>query len=263
MRIVGLSHIGNSRDNQEDNFLICGEYLDLDTINLFSKQKPYICRDCTVDDYNTLVAVSDGMGGHSSGEIASFLTLKYLSDYCFESNVKDESKIQAIISAINANVSNASKDNPAYRGMGATLCGFVCCDNNLFGFNVGDSRLYHYCNGNLMQLSTDHSEGQRLFDLKLLDENDLKCFQNRKAIYKYIGMKSELAADLFDIKPCPKGTIILICTDGLTDVISDLEIQEMLYENIDLKNKGEKLLNTALKRNIDYGDNITIVLTEF
>lgn len=263
MKIFGISHIGNSRANQEDNFLIGKKLLDLEVIKRFATESPSVCVNYTDDSDNTLLAISDGMGGHSSGEIASCLTVKYLSDNYSRIVEGDKSELLQIVSELNRQVSNESQNNPSYKGMGATLCGFVVSESKILGFNVGDSRLYRCECGRLSQLSKDHSEGQRLFDLNLLTKDELKTFPNRKAIYKYIGMKTDLVADVFDIEQCEQGTILLLCTDGLTDVLVDSEIQEILNNKAFLKEKGEKLLNTALERNVGHGDNITIILTEF
>lgn len=263
MKIFGVSHIGNSRTNQEDNFLIGEKILDLEAIARFSSEAPSIYVDYTDNSDDAIIAISDGMGGHSSGEIASHLAVKCLCDNYSMLATSSAETLSAVISEINRTVVNAAKNNPEYKGMGATLCGFIYRGEKILGFNIGDSRLYRFDNGLLQQLSKDHSEGQRLVDLKLLSEEELKSFPHRKAIYKYIGMKTDLVADVFEISPCEKGTIFLLCTDGLTDVLSGLEIQEILNSDMQLKEKGEKMLNTALGRNVGHGDNITIILTEF
>ena len=263
MKVDVISHIGNSRTNQEDNFLIGAKFLELEVIKKFSPESPSICIDYMDNADNTLLAVADGMGGHSSGEIASYLTLKKLSESCSNISSIDCFELNSVISKINQNITTVAQNTPEYKGMGATLCGVMLCGEKLLGFNVGDSRLYRFDNGVLQQLSKDHSEGQRLLDLKLLNEEELKTFPNRKAIYKYIGMKTDLVADVFELEPCEQGTILLLCTDGLTDVLDNFEIKDILDSEMLLKEKGEKLLNTALERNVGHGDNITIVLTEF
>lgn len=257
-----VSHIGNSRDNQEDNFFISPHVYGGNNVEklLFHEGKvEYESRLL-----RALVAVSDGMGGHACGEIASRIVVEQL-----ENNQQtlmtdsSESVLVSLISKINEYVQNEAKRNSEQKGMGATLCGFLSCSQRILGFNVGDSRLYRFENGYLTQLSKDHNEGQRLLDLNLLTKEELKTFPNCKAIYKYIGMKTDLVADVFDIEPCEKGTILLLCTDGLTDVLADSEIQNILNKGSLLKEKGELLLNTALERNVGHGDNITIILTEF
>lgn len=264
MNIYILSHIGNSRSNQEDNMLVGKICYDLDVIRAFSSENPIICRAMELDvTSNTLLAVSDGMGGHALGEEASYLTVKCLCDNYSKLVESNKEFLSTTISEINRTVSNMSKNNPEYKGMGATLCGFIYQGDKILGFNVGDSRLYRFDNGVLNQLSKDHSEGQRLLDLKLLDEEEVKSFPNRKAIYKYIGMKTDLVADVFEIDSCEQGTIFLLCTDGLTDVLADSEIQDILSSDMSLKEKGENMLDIALGRHVGYGDNITIILTEF
>lgn len=264
MNFYSISHIGNSRDNQEDNLLLCnGDFWSPDTIASISHSKTPIVMSVNQDASRFLLAVSDGMGGHSSGEVASYLTVKYLSDNYSKIVESDRTNLLRIISELNRQVSNESQNNPSCKGMGATLCGVIVSESKILGFNVGDSRLYRYENGKLSQLSKDHSEGQRLLDLNLLTKEELKSFPNRKAIYKYIGMKTDLVADVFDIEQCEQGNILLLCTDGLTDVLADFEMQEILNTKVPLKEKGEKLLNTAIERNVGHGDNITIILTEF
>ena len=263
MKIFGISHIGNSRTNQEDNFLIGDECLSLDAIRRFSTEFPSVGVECADGSDDTLLAVSDGMGGHSAGEIASYMAVDCLADRRKNCPLKDEADLQRAIAEVNRGVYAHAQNNPNCRGMGATLCGFIRHAGRLLGFNVGDSRLYRFEEGSLLQLSRDHSEGQRLLDLKLLTPEELKTFPNRKAIYRFIGMKEDLIADVFEIAPCGPGTILLLCTDGLADVLSNYEIREILQSDNPLREKGEKMLNVALERNIGHGDNITIIVAEF
>lgn len=264
MKFYALSHIGNSRNNQEDNLLINCFYRNLDSIRncpeqLFQNNGEDSCNE----KKGILLCVSDGMGGHASGEIASFLTVKYLAEHYANIVSGGKYELLEIIAELNREITRKSQESLNYKGMGSTLCGFCILKNTLYGFNVGDSRLYRFEKGNLTRLSKDHSEGQRLLDLNLLSEEEVKEFSKRKAIYKYIGMKTDLIADVFEIMPCEEGTQLLLCTDGLTDAVTDSEIQKILDGDMALKEKGERLLHTALGRNIGHGDNITIILTEF
>lgn len=263
MKAFGASHIGNSRTNQEDNLLMGSEYLDLLSVRDISRDSPYVQLEYVNEGRYTLLAVSDGMGGHASGEIASHMTVKYLAENYASMVDAEKTELISLISALNREIVSEAGMCPEYKGMGATLCGFVCRDHKILGFNVGDSRLYRFEGGVLRQLSKDHSEGQRLLDLKLLTEEELKNFPNRKAIYKYVGMRSDLVADVFDIEPCPKGTILLLCSDGLSDVLNQAEIAHILSGNTSIQAKIDALMGTALSRNVGHGDNITIILTEF
>lgn len=264
MKTVLISHIGNSRQNQEDNAVICKHYLDAEHVASLSQTRTAHCDVFEFNKKNNLIlAVSDGMGGHSFGEIASFLTVKHISDNFDRIVSADKSSLSAEIVELNRKVWEVSREDPKYKGMGATLCGVVVNEDSLIGFNIGDSRLYRYENGTLTLLTKDHSEGQRLLELGLLTEEEIKTFPNRKAICKYIGMKTDPVADVFDIDNCKSGALLLLCTDGLTDALSNSEIRDILDKKAPLRNKGEELLNTALRRNIGHGDNITIILIEF
>ena len=267
-KITLFSNVGNSRENQEDNaLLVGGRYLsssEIAEISFARKSFSYFCECDQNEDF--MAAVSDGMGGHASGEIASGRTVKYLSEnyrkiidgaYLNEKFISDE------ISRLNRDVVAFSKSNSGYRGMGATLCGVIRSKGAYYGFNVGDSRMYFYSNGVLEQLSEDHTEGQRLRKLNLLTEDELKRFPRRKNLYKYVGVGGDLIPDVFTIDNCVPGSTLMICSDGVSDVINKNEIEEVLGRSDSSKEKGNLLVNEALKRNIGYGDNITLLLIEF
>lgn len=262
-----ISHIGNSRNNQEDNYLVHREgYLPSDVRDGMSQSRTPYCFDGEIDKRHFLVAVSDGMGGHACGEVASSLTVKYMSDHYDEivNSIRlGENSLAAQISCINRVVSAKAKRENSCRGMGATLCAVIANEYELVGFNVGDSRLYQLKNGELKQLSTDHTEGQRLLRMQLLTEEEVKNFPRRKNLYKYIGCDGEVVPDIFRITSAEQGTVLLLCTDGLSDVMSDKEMEQILNGKTSLKDRAAKLVNEALSRNLGHGDNITAILVEF
>ncbi len=267
LTVCALSHVGNSRETQEDNFLIGPDsYLSDETRKrVETDKKPYQLVK-HVNANQCLLAVSDGMGGHACGEVASCLTVKYLSDHyrqIMENFILGEKSIVSVISGANQTVNATAAGQKERRGMGATLCGMAGKDGVYFGFNVGDSRLYRYANGVLEQLSTDHTEGQRLVNLNLLSPEECKTFPRRKNLYKYIGYNGELVADVFRIGQCLPGTVLLFCSDGLTDVMSPEEIGAVLARKDRIDKKGHMLLNEALMRHPGRGDNITLLLIEF
>ena len=237
--------------------------MSLGGIHINANRNDDIVLNYTIPASDFAVAVSDGMGGHASGEIASYMTVRYLSDNYARVVDGEKTDLISLISEINGEVVREARSCPDYKGMGATLCGLLCRDGKLLGFNVGDSRLYRYDGQGLKRLSRDHSEGQRLLDLKLLTEEEVKNFPNRKTIYKYIGMRADLVADVFDIEPCKEKTVFLLCSDGLSDVLDESELSLILSSDVPLKQKSEMLMNRALSRNVGHGDNITIILTEF
>ena len=261
IKMALISHVGNSRSNNEDNFILPskndGFYANENSKELYecsaTIENPFCC------------AVSDGMGGHEFGEIASLKVVEYLSIHYDEliNNLNHKALIKNYVTRLNEQFCNFAIRNKNYRNMGATLCGVVSDGKKALCFNVGDSRAYTFCSGKLKQITVDHSEGQRLFDLQLLTTEELKTFPNRKAIYKYIGQKTTLIPDVFEIEDYSSCSYILLCTDGLTDVLSDDEIESVLGStDIDINRKSQLLMDLALKRRLKAGDNITLILIE-
>ncbi len=262
------SSVGNSRENQEDNALIAnGRILSREEVLYISqsRQTYELAYECNLED-NLIIAVSDGMGGHASGEVASAMSVGYLAENCrriFDPAAITKEALKGEISKLNRYVVESAREREELHGMGATLCGFVRKNGELYGFNVGDSRLYSYRKEGLDQLSVDHTEGQRLLGLGLLSKEECEKFPRRKNLYRYIGYNGELVADAFKIEKSAYTTKLLLCTDGLTDVLSDEEMTEIFKTNQDIKQIGKILIERALGRNAGYGDNITLILIEF
>ena len=264
IQIASFSHIGNKRENQEDNYILKkGKFLSPRERKRTEKSKKIFCYSVKNKNKDFLVAVSDGMGGHSSGEVASLLTVKYLSDNMQDIiQDADNGNLNAHFLDLNKSVTDYAKKHSECRNMGATLCGFIRKGEKIIGFNLGDSRLYRFENKVLRQLSVDHTEGQRLLNLNILSEEELENFPRKKHLYKYIGANGELVADIFDIDGCVGKTTFLLCSDGLSDVLSDSEIESILNSSDDIQCRGKALVEEALKRNEGYGDNITVLLVD-
>lgn len=266
--IYFASNVGNSRQNQEDNAILPnGSFLDAELVKSISEHRQTheaIYKGNFENGF--LVAVSDGMGGHASGETASSLTVKYLSQkyrqFIDEAYLNEQFIINEI-GSLNRSVISSSKEDIRLKGMGATLCGVICSNGMYYGYNVGDSRLYRHHNNQLEQLSTDHTEGQRLLKLNLLTEEEYRRFPRRKNLYKYIGINSELIPDVFKIENCIPESTLMLCSDGLTDALSDEEIAAVLNKAESIEYKGHLLIDHALERNIGHGDNITLILIKF
>lgn len=263
--ICAITHIGNSRENHEDNYLLGRQYMSHEQVKLLeSTRKIYTQTEQYIGDF--CVAVSDGMGGYEGGEVASFLTVKYLSDNYEKllNDVKvDKYKIADIINKLNFYVCSEANKNSGFQNMGATLCGVIFIDDKAICFNVGDSRLYRFDGENVSQITVDNTEGQRLLDLGLFTREEFAVFPKRKAIYKYIGKDVELIPDIYELCEIKDGEILLICSDGLSDVIEIDEIQDMLSKKyISTIDKGKFLVEMAVERKIDAGDNITLLLVE-
>ncbi len=267
INIFAISHIGNSRDNQEDNFLAhrWGCLPPAVRDDMAESRTPYLingkfCEECF------LLAVSDGMGGHNCGEVASLATVDYLQnnfDAIINSVKNGEKALSGEISYLNNVVYRSSIKDGNSSGMAATLCGVVGNGSKIVGFNVGDSRVYQLKDGELKQLSTDHTEGQRLLKIQLLTEEEEKHFPRRKKLYKYIGSNEEIVPELFNITEIEPETVLMLCTDGLSEALSGKEMEKILIINECLEERRKRLVDEALLRNIGKGDNITVILMEF
>lgn len=259
------SHIGNSRENHEDNYLLGRQYMSPEQVKSMAEHRRLYSEIKEFSD-DFCVAVSDGMGGYECGEVASLMTVKYLADHyedLLDTVKSGGNKLSVFVTDLNNYVCREAEKKPDTRNMGATLCGVICTDGKVTGFNVGDSRLYQYSNGILKQISVDNTEGQRLLGLGLLSEEEVKTFPKKKAIYKYIGKDTELIPDLYDLGDITKNSMLLLCSDGLSDVLDMEEIQDMLSkQNIKTEDKGKFLVEMAVEKKPDAGDNITLILIE-
>lgn len=257
---VAISNVGNSRKNNEDNyFLPCFD----NNAFCINQNAEMVCNSNTVLPERFCCAVSDGMGGYEFGEVAAMKVVRYFADNYDELMMCSERKelIVDYITKLNDRFCDFAVQNKAFSDMGATLCGVLVNGVKAFCFNVGDSRAYTLSSGKLKQITVDHSEGQRLLDLQLLTADEVKMFPQRKSIYKYVGQKTKLISDVFEIENFNECSHILLCTDGLTDVLSDKEIENVLNSSdTDIKNKGQFLVELALERRLNRGDNITLVL---
>lgn len=259
---ICLSHIGK-RINHEDNFLINGLYLTPNRQKIMSNKSCCYVIDDNLSRVN-LFAISDGMGGHNAGEVASLICVKKLAEAerklqkC--SNIKEAvAFLQSCIAEINSIVCGESYNDEELKGMGATLVIFVIFDNDYAVLNIGDSRAYYFNKNSLIQITKDHTEGQRILDLGLLTRKELINFPARKYLNRYIGYSQNgyvLRAE--EYYPILGDDVILLCSDGLSDFLPDNQIFEILCSTNDLEKAGKLLINTAVS---SYNaDNATIIL---
>ena len=176
-----------------------------------------------------LAALADGMGGHKGGEVASSDVLVNL-DYFFNDMPSDLSvadfneAIYEWLSSINNIIDSKSHADSRYYNMGTTLVAFVYYDGEFYWMNCGDSRIYRLHDGQLQQLSTDHS-------LSTL----MGSSEHTNVITNCIG--GGCKTSYIDIMMCTsevcEGDVFMLCSDGLTDMLSDQQIQQMLCEGAD------------------------------
>lgn len=246
--IAVTSHMGLSRSINQDNYYCEGRFREIDN-NISSFQllketeKPWI------------MAVFDGMGGEKYGEVASLIAAEITNEYCRKTIVDAEN----LIFRINSDI---CKEMETRRSRMGSTCVFYEVDNDrIRSWNVGDSRAYLYHGGKLLQLSEDHTEAASYSSL-FTDDSAIKAGSENKLTQNLGTPEDDFIIEPF-VTPwmnIESGDILILCTDGLTHMVSDESIKEVLSSNSSTSYKTGKLLNLAL----DNGgmDNITIILAE-
>jgi serine/threonine protein phosphatase PrpC len=215
---------------------------------------------CIANIESEVFIVADGMGGHAAGEIASQIAAsavdEVLSGRGSESNVED--LLKSAVQTANTRVYGAQKDKPEYRGMGSTMTVLTFLDNHYYMAHVGDSRAYLLRGKTLKQLTRDHSLVWPLYESGIVAKDDLSRHPQKNLITKSIGTHPEVEADLKHDVVC-EGDIFLLCSDGLTDVLSDQDILDVLTGDETNPQQISELLIGAAKEG-GGPDNVTAIV---
>lgn len=210
-----------------------------------------------------LFILADGMGGHRAGEVAANETVvqicKEIKQAAQESHSIEEWKeiLQQIIAKTNQHVFELSQSNPSYEGMGTTLCLALLTNKTLIHAHVGDSRIYRIRKGRLTQLTRDHSLKDDLIAKGELDESLALTFPYKNVITRAIGTQETVQPDIGE-SLLERGDIYLLCSDGLTDPVSDAEIHDIIDASSSAKEAAESLILAAKKAGGN--DNITVII---
>lgn len=223
-----------------------------------SNQDAYFAGEISQDV--TFAVVCDGMGGAKAGNVASTAAVKSISEYIansYRSNMSldDITKMlrNAIISA-NIEIYDMAAQNEQLQGMGTTVVAAVVRNGNAVVANVGDSRVY-LVDDNITQLTTDHSIVQTLIESGKITAEDAKVHPRKNVITRALGAESDVAVDIAEYNLSENNTLLL-CTDGLTNFVSEEDILKTFKEN-DISVVSEKLVELANEGG--GGDNITAV----
>lgn len=218
-----ISDVGKIRQNNEDNFFLNGLYRQNMQENSFEMTQK-------ADGRRAVYAVCDGMGGEDYGEVASLCAVSALE--VFKNNKWSDGVIEGYINSVKADMTEKSRKLLS-EGMGSTLALLYFEDNTAHIANMGDSRIYIYRNGKLKQLTKDHTQARLLMDNGLLKEDEARKHISSHMLTRYLGTESSVTfRDIYkahDIKLC-KEDIFLLCSDGLTDMLADNEIEEYFYK---------------------------------
>ncbi len=255
LNVAALSHAGMTGKNNEDRFAVSSYSTEADRPVLFA-------------------VLSDGIGGHRAGEVAAELTVNYISETVAQSNGKNPIQIMesAIHSASQA-IAARSASSEEQHGMGATCACVWIEGTNLFIAYVGDSRIYLVRDGSLQRLTIDHTWIQEAVDKGLITPAQARGHPNVHVLRRHLG-SVELPDVDFRMRlngdedtqrahdnqgaPLQPGDMLLMCTDGLTDMVWEDEILRLIITRNSLKSAAEDLIAQANERG--GRDNITVIL---
>src|SRR6185369_5685630 len=219
-----------------------------------------------LDEATSLVVLADGMGGYNAGEVASGMCTSFIKTElgrwlaeASESATDTDVRRAMDICVDNANraIFNAANSNPQYAGMGTTLVVGVFRDNRLLLGHVGDSRCYRQRSGRLVQITHDHSLLQEQIDSGLITAEQAAFSANKNLVTRAVGVEDTvlLETHLHDVLP---GDLYLLCSDGLSDMIDDETISQLLQSCELLPEAGNAIIDAA--NEAGGKDNISVVL---
>lgn len=220
------SDVGRVRTRNEDSFLI--------------------------DASASLYAVADGMGGHAAGDVASQTAIA-----AFHAAFLETRSGMAAVKSANRAVFERAASEPEKSGMGTTLTAVHLNGNAFFAAHVGDSRLYLLRNGILHQLTRDHTVAQDMIDKGALTKNTAMQHPMSSMLTRSLGLRAEVEVDVFEHNVVA-GDLLLLCSDGLTGMLTDEDVAERLGQEKSLEDIADGLIDAA---NLRGGtDNITALL---
>ena len=237
--MYGITDIGRNRRQNEDYFLVSPE--------------------------KELLIAADGMGGHNAGDVASRMTVEFLDASLSLSVLKDirskpvliKETLLNLMSEANRKIIHTAKENPAYHGMGCTIVVGLIDNNTLHVCNVGDARAYVSDEKRMHLLTTDHSTVMKLVRDGRLTMEEARHSDKRSELYQAIGAPSTIIPD-YNQYPLQDNDKILLCSDGLWDMLSDVEIFYILKQ----KHLPKALCEELVERANEAGgaDNITALV---
>jgi protein phosphatase len=230
-----------------------------------SKTDPGVTRDhnedaLLVDTAAGLLLVADGVGGNRAGEVASSLAAELIAQY-INGHLKDEhieNLLRESVISANQGIRERAAKNPAWAGMGSTVVAALCSSDLLYVVHVGDSRAYLINNSVMHQITRDHTVVEELIELGQLTQEEALVHPERHVITKSLGSKRPLEPEL-DFVSWKAGNYLLLCSDGLTDMVDDVAINAIVVDaDMTLEQKCLSLVQAANQHGGE--DNITVVL---
>lgn len=239
MKAYSITDIGKRRSSNQDF--------------VYASEQP-------VGNLTNLMIVADGMGGHNAGDLASRYTVESMVAYIERSEEKRPIPLLSMaIHYANDLVMEKAKTDKALEGMGTTVVAATIQDGYLYVANVGDSRLY-LIDQEIEQITRDHSLVEEMIRIGELQRQDARSHPDRNVITRAIGVNSPIKIDFFDMK-LEEGDRILLCSDGLTNMVDDDEILHIVKKCASPQEAAQRLVTEANKNGGK--DNVSVVLAEF
>lgn len=236
MQTFYLTDTGKVRDHNEDNVIILNN-----------------------DNNEYLLAVADGMGGHKAGEVASAIAINHLTEefYRLDTIGSKETAIdwlRNIVTEINNKIFDYTKENPDSKGMGTTFVCAIKTDDYLLYGNIGDSSGFVIKNKKIHKVTKDHTLVNLLVSTGELTEEEAKYHPRKNVLMRALGANNPIDIDIFDVDTKISG--IFLCSDGLTNMVTNEQIEKVLDSDLTIEEAVEKLIKKANARGGN--DNISI-----
>lgn len=248
VRFAGKTDVGRQRSHNEDNLLIPEEV--------------------------AVAVVSDGMGGHACGEVASEITVKVIGDYYKQTAAEgprtwpfrlplvelEKNRMATAIKLANSEIFDQAAADPAKKGMGCTVEAIYFAQGRFYVGHVGDSRVYRIRNGTLQLITEDHSLLNDWRRMKAMNADEIRRFPHRNVVVRALGLGEHVAVDVY-VEEYMIGDIYLLCSDGLNDMLEDDEILSIVEAK-------KKRLDGACAALVDAAneaggkDNVTVLLAQ-
>ena len=206
-----------------------------------------------------LLAVADGMGGHKAGEVASAIAIDHLHDEfdkleTFGTKENAIDWLRNIVTEINNMIFDYTSKNPDSKGMGTTLVVAIKTNDYILYGNIGDSSGYVIKNEKLHKVTKDHTLVNLLVSTGELTEEEAKYHPRKNVLMRALGANDPIEIDIFDVDTSVKG--LFLCSDGLTNMLTDEQIEKILNSNLSIEEAVVKLIRKSNSRGGT--DNISI-----
>jgi len=269
VEVHATSHVGRIRKGNEDNYLVLqisdGQKL---TSRQEAGEQVIESQNFEVDEQGVVLAVSDGMGGALAGEVASKMAVETVGDAMLEDDpdqtISPESFGDTLVGRLYDSIVYANHKihqkgrEPEFQGMGATFTGVGITNGAVDLVQIGDSRTYLIRNAKIYQVTKDQSLVQQLIDSGQISPEEAETHALKNVILQALGAQNEIYPVAARLVP-QRGDILILCSDGLSNKIDGIDMQKIVFENIeDLDAAAAELIRVANERGGE--DNITLII---